>query len=74
MTNRVHVMTFLLVLALAALAPAQTFTTLYSFPNGSGGGLPYAGLTKSSRQPVWDHLLRWRLGRGSGFQGGHLRN
>ena len=38
-------MTFLVVLALAALAPAQTFTTLYSFPNGSDGGLPYAGLT-----------------------------
>ena len=33
-------------LALAALAPAQTFTTLHSFPNGLGGGLPYAGLTK----------------------------
>jgi uncharacterized repeat protein (TIGR03803 family) len=39
-------MTFLVVLALAALAPAQTFTTLHSFPNGLGGGLPYAGLTK----------------------------
>src|SRR5580700_7484536 len=38
-------MTFLVVLTLAALAPAQTFTTLYSFPNGSDGGLPYAGLT-----------------------------
>jgi uncharacterized repeat protein (TIGR03803 family) len=44
-TNRVYVMTFLVVLTLAALAPAQTFTTLYSFPNGSDGGLPYAGLT-----------------------------
>ena len=46
MTNRVYVVTFLVVLALAALVPAQTFTTLYSFPNGSDGGLPYAGLTK----------------------------
>jgi uncharacterized repeat protein (TIGR03803 family) len=39
-------MTFLVVLTLAALASAQTFTTLYSFRNGSDGGLPYAGLAK----------------------------
>src|ERR1700733_1325531 len=37
-------MTFLLMLALAALAPAQTFTVLYSFTGGPDGWGPYAGL------------------------------
>jgi uncharacterized repeat protein (TIGR03803 family) len=50
-TNRVHAMTFLIVLGLAALAPAQTFTTLYNFCSASGcsdGGLPYAGVIQDS--------------------------
>jgi uncharacterized repeat protein (TIGR03803 family) len=32
------------VLGLAALAQAQSFTTLYNFTDGSDGGLPYAGV------------------------------
>jgi uncharacterized repeat protein (TIGR03803 family) len=40
--NRLHVMTFMVVLVLAALAQAQTFTTLYNFTGGSDGGYPYA--------------------------------
>ena len=44
MTNRVYVMTFLIVLVFAALAPAQTFTVLYNFTGGSDGWGPYAGL------------------------------
>jgi len=39
-----HVMTFLIVLVLAALAQAQTFTTLYSFTGGADGGQPVAGV------------------------------
>jgi uncharacterized repeat protein (TIGR03803 family) len=44
MTNKVYAMAFLAVLVLAALAQAQTFTTLYSFTGGSDGGQPWAGL------------------------------
>lgn len=44
MTNRVYVMTLLVVLALAGLAPAQTFTGLYNFTGGPDGWGPYAGL------------------------------
>jgi len=40
--NRWHVMTFLVVLVLAALAQAQTFTSLFSF-DGTDGGYPYTG-------------------------------
>lgn len=47
-TNRVYVMTFLVVLVLAALAPAQTFTTLHNFTGGSDGWGPYAGLIQDS--------------------------
>ena len=42
MINRLHVMTFIVVLVLAALAQAQTFTTLYNFTGESDGGYPYA--------------------------------
>jgi uncharacterized repeat protein (TIGR03803 family) len=48
MINRVYVMAFLLVLGLASLAQAQTFTTLYSFSGGSDGGQPYAGLIEDA--------------------------
>jgi uncharacterized repeat protein (TIGR03803 family) len=44
MINRLHVMAFMVALGLAALAPAQTFTTLYNFTGGPDGGNPYAGL------------------------------
>jgi len=50
-TYRVHVMTFLIALGLATLAPAQSFTTLYNFCSVSGcsdGGLPYAGVIQDS--------------------------
>jgi len=43
-TNRVRVLTFLVVLGLAGLAQAQTFTTLYNFTGNSDGGQPYAGV------------------------------
>jgi uncharacterized repeat protein (TIGR03803 family) len=43
-TNRVHVLTFLIVLALASLAQAQTFTTLYNFTGGLDGSEPFAGV------------------------------
>jgi len=44
--NRVHVIAFLVVLVLTALAPAQTFTTLYNFTGGSDGGYPYAAVLR----------------------------
>ena len=44
MTNRVHVATFLVALALTTFAPAQTFTTLYNFTGGSDGSEPWAGV------------------------------
>ena len=48
MINRLHVMTFAVVLVLFALAQAQTFTTLYSFTGGADGNLPEAGLIQDS--------------------------
>jgi len=48
MINRLHGMTFLAVFLLAALAPAQTFTTLYSFTGGADGNLPEAGVIQDS--------------------------
>ncbi len=48
MTNRAHLMTFLVVLALAALAQAQTFTVLYNFADGSDGGDPFAGVIQDA--------------------------
>jgi uncharacterized repeat protein (TIGR03803 family) len=45
-TNRVYVTTFLVVPVLAALAQAQTFTTLYNFTGGSDGGLPTVGVVQ----------------------------
>ncbi|HXM20009.1 MAG TPA: hypothetical protein VN948_01925 [Terriglobales bacterium] len=41
--RRLYVMTFLAVLVLAALAPAQTFTVLYNFTDTQDGGTPYRG-------------------------------
>src|SRR5579863_8631905 len=41
-------MTFAALLVLAALAQAQTFTTLYSFTGGSDGNLPQAGVIQDS--------------------------
>jgi uncharacterized repeat protein (TIGR03803 family) len=48
MTNRVHVTTFLVVLVLAALAQAQTFTTLYNFDGTTDGEIPIAGVIQDS--------------------------
>jgi uncharacterized repeat protein (TIGR03803 family) len=45
--NRRHVMTFTVVLVLAALAPAQTFTDLYNF-TGSSGAWSYTGLVEDN--------------------------
>jgi uncharacterized repeat protein (TIGR03803 family) len=42
--NRPYVLTLMVVVVLAALAPAQTFTTLYSFTGGSDGNGPDAGV------------------------------
>jgi hypothetical protein len=39
---------FLIVLGLAALAQAQTFTTLYNFSFGSDGGAPFAGVIQDT--------------------------
>src|SRR5580698_8187921 len=49
--NRFYTLTFLGMLGLAALAPAQTYTTLYSFCSEAGcadGSTPYAGLLQAS--------------------------
>jgi len=47
-THRIHVVTFLVVLVFAALAQAQTFTTLYNFTGGSAGEYPAAGMVRDS--------------------------
>ena len=47
-TNRLSVPGFLVVLGLAALAQAQTFTTLYTFSGGSDGASPVAGVVQDS--------------------------
>ena len=50
MANRFYILTFLGMLGLAALAQAQTFTTLYSFCSEAGcadGSTPYAGLLQA---------------------------
>jgi uncharacterized repeat protein (TIGR03803 family) len=49
--NKFYVLTFLGILALAALAQAQTFSTLYSFCPEAGcadGSTPYAGLLQAA--------------------------
>jgi uncharacterized repeat protein (TIGR03803 family) len=49
--NRFYILTFLGMLGLAALAQAQTFTTLYSFCSEAGcadGSTPYAGLLQAT--------------------------
>jgi len=46
--NKTHIIIFITVLALAALAPAQTYTTFYSFPGGSGGQYPIPGVIQDS--------------------------
>jgi uncharacterized repeat protein (TIGR03803 family) len=49
--NRFYTLTFLGMLGLAALAQAQTFTTLYSFCSEAGcadGSTPYAGLLQAT--------------------------
>ena len=51
-TNRLHVSTLLFVLVFAALAPAQTFTTLYEF-TGRSGAWPYAGLIQDSKGDLY---------------------
>jgi uncharacterized repeat protein (TIGR03803 family) len=42
--SRFYVVAFTVILGLSALAPAQTFTTLYAFTGGSDGGYPSAAL------------------------------
>jgi uncharacterized repeat protein (TIGR03803 family) len=44
MTHKIYAATIGLVLALTALAQAQTFTTLYNFSGGSDGNVPFAGV------------------------------
>jgi len=41
-------LTFLVVLVLAAVAQAQTFTVLYNFTGSSDGGYPYGGLVQDA--------------------------
>ncbi len=48
MINRLHALTFLVVLVLAAVAQAQTFTVLYNFTGSSDGGYPYGGLVQDA--------------------------
>jgi uncharacterized repeat protein (TIGR03803 family) len=45
--RRLHFMRILPVLALTALAQAQTFKVLYAFNEGSGGDQPWAGVIQS---------------------------
>ncbi len=53
MANRLHGMTFLLLLVLADLAQAQTFTTLHYFTGGGDGGSPYAGVIQDSANNIY---------------------
>jgi len=46
--NRFYVMTLVVVLVLAALAQAQTFTTLYNFTGGTDGSQPYAAVIRDA--------------------------
>ena len=46
MINRLHVITLVILLVVAHLAQAQTFTTLYSFTGGADGNLPEAGVIR----------------------------
>lgn len=51
--NKLHVLTFLAVLVLAALAQAQTFTALYYFTGGSDGASPLAALTPDKARNLY---------------------
>jgi uncharacterized repeat protein (TIGR03803 family) len=58
-----HVLTFLVVLMFAALAPAQTFTTLYNFCSANGctdGAYPVAGVIEDAAGTLY----------GTTFEGG----
>jgi len=52
MMNRIHVLTFMVVLVLGALAQAQTFTTLYNF-EGSDGGNSYAAIIQDTEDNLY---------------------
>jgi uncharacterized repeat protein (TIGR03803 family) len=64
-THRVYVTTFLLVLVLAALAQAQTFTTLYNFTGGSDGASPGAGVIQDATGNLYG-TAEWGGGYGDG--------
>jgi uncharacterized repeat protein (TIGR03803 family) len=46
--NKLHITTFMTILALSALAPAQTYTVIFSFPGGSGGQYPIPGVIQDT--------------------------
>jgi uncharacterized repeat protein (TIGR03803 family) len=62
LANRFYVLTFLVIIALAAVASAQTFTTLYNFTGGSDGGNPYAGVIQDKAGNLYSTAVN----------GGHL--
>jgi uncharacterized repeat protein (TIGR03803 family) len=51
-----YVLTFLVVLGLAALAPAQTFTTLHTF-TGADGEFPYTGVVRDKAGNLYGTTL-----------------
>jgi uncharacterized repeat protein (TIGR03803 family) len=61
-SNRTVVITFIAVPVLAALAQAQTFTTLYNFTGGTDGGYPFAGVIQDTAGNLY----------GTTFYGGDL--
>lgn len=57
MINRLQVMTFLVVVASAAIVQAQTFATLYSFTGGSDGAYPIPGLIQDTAGNLYGTTL-----------------
>lgn len=61
-SSRSALLTFTVVLVLAALAQAQTFTTLYTFTGGSDGGNPWAGVIQDAAGNLY----------GTAYYGGYM--
>lgn len=69
MIKRLHVITFIVVLASAALAQAQTFATLYSFNGVSDGAYPIPGVIQDTAGNLYGTALEHGLyGFGTVFE------
>jgi uncharacterized repeat protein (TIGR03803 family) len=67
--NKLHVITFMTVLTLVALAPAQaqTYNVLYSFPGGSAGQYPIPGVIQDTLGNLYGTTANGGSGGSDGY-------